>query len=270
VNVVWLDGIFLSAEEAKIPALSPAVLYGEGLFETLRVYGGYPFGLDQHLSRMRASAAVLGLPVPATLGRIGTIARELVERNQAPECVLRVTALTGVGGTAHLLLSLRPLPQDLRLDQERGVAAATAGAGRFPLAAHKTTSYLRYLEAARASGAWEAILTQDGQVLEGSRSNVFAVLRRELVTPPADGHILAGITRRILLGLAAGADLAPRERPLALAELSDCRALLLTNSVIEVVPVAALDGRPVGAVRDPSVVCLQELYRERVRTEAGA
>jgi branched-subunit amino acid aminotransferase/4-amino-4-deoxychorismate lyase len=276
-EVVFLDGALVPAEKAAVPALSRAVLYGEGLFETFRTYDGRPFALPDHLARLTRSARELGVPLPKDLLTIDGAIAELLARNRLTDGVVRVSVLAGEadGGfagrakTAHLLAIARPLPKGLDEERARGVAAVTARAGSLPLAAHKATAYLRSVAAARGRvgrSAREVLLIDDaGNVLEGATSNVFAIVRDALVTPPADGRILPGVTRRIVLSIAADTGLPHREHPLTPKLVAAADGLLLTNSVIEVLPVVTLDGRSLGRGKPPSLAkMLHDLYRERV------
>jgi branched-chain amino acid aminotransferase len=153
---------------------------------------------------------------------------------------------------ATRVILLRPLPADLARDLARGIGARTFREERAtgPIAAIKATSYLPSviaLRAARRAGAREAIfVAPSGQVREGAASSVFARVGNAMITPPADGRILPGIMRALILALARKEALPVRERTLRAADLERAREIFITNAVREIVPVVRLDGRPVG------------------------
>jgi branched-subunit amino acid aminotransferase/4-amino-4-deoxychorismate lyase len=280
-EVISLDGSFVSADKARLPALSRAVLYGEGLFETVRTYGGRPFALARHLARLEASALTLGIPLPAELAGVQRVITRLLLRNKLSDAVVRISVLagepSGIGLSApasgsHLLIITRDVPPTLDEERERGVSAVTLDAGSLPLSAHKTTSYLRSVAAARGHpGAREVLFVDEGgRILEGATSNVLALFGTRIVTPPADGRILPGVTRQILLDIAGKAGLKVQQRPLAARKALDADGLLITNSVIELLPVIELDGRAIGGSRPhPITRLLHGLYRDRVSAELG-
>lgn len=275
-GVVYLDGSFVSADRARLPVLSRAVLYGEGLFETLRTYDGRPFALDEHLARLELSAQTLAIPLPANLARAPRVIPRLLARNALSDAVARISVLAGrsaeglptAADRSHLLITVRKIPAALERERTRGIRAVTLSAGSLPLSAHKTTSYLRGIAALRGHAEAREVVYIDeaGRILEGATSNLFVLLGSLLVTPPADGRILPGITRRIVLEIAAGAGLKVRQKPLPARIAVGADGVLITNSVIELLPVVELDGRAIGGGRPhPLTNVLHGLYRELVR-----
>jgi branched-subunit amino acid aminotransferase/4-amino-4-deoxychorismate lyase len=281
-RVVFLDGSFISAEKARLPVLSRAVLYGEGLFETLRTYEGRPFALDEHLARLEESARTLAIPLPSNLDRVARAIPRLLSRNGLSDAVVRISVLAGlsadglaaISSRSHLLIAVRGIPASLERERTRGVAAVTFNAGVLPLAAHKTTSYLRSIAAVRGNAglrgnahAREVIFVDTaGRILEGATSNVFAFFGALIITPPADGRILHGVTRQIVLDIAEMAGMKVRQKPLGTKNAGEADGLFITNSVIELLPVVTLDGRAVGMGRPHHLTkVLLGLYRERVR-----
>jgi branched-subunit amino acid aminotransferase/4-amino-4-deoxychorismate lyase len=277
-GLVLLDGEIVPAAEARVPALSRAVLYGEGLFETLRLYGGRPFGLDLHLERLRRSATELDIPLPRLDGMSGALA-DLAARNGLPDGAARISVLAGEGDggfastarASHLLVTCRPLPPGLEADRRAGVAAATAPAGSTPLAAHKATAYLRSVRASRGAAAREVLLLDDdGRILEGAASNVFALTPAGLHTPPADGRILPGVTRALVLDIARDAGIDVVEAPLDLSVVRRSHGLFVSSSVIELLPVVTLDELPVaGGTPHGIVALLHRGYRALVKRDTG-
>jgi branched-subunit amino acid aminotransferase/4-amino-4-deoxychorismate lyase len=275
-GLVYLDGSYISAERARLPVLSRAVLYGEGLFETLRTYEGQPFALGEHLARLERSARTLAIPLPADLAGIERAIPRLLSRNALSDAVVRISVLAGrsadgfaaIARRSHLLIVVRGIPASLERERARGVAAVTFNAGSLPLAAHKTTSYLRSIAAVRGHAGIREVLFVDeaGRILEGATSNVFALLGNLIVTPPADGRILPGVTRQIVMEIAGKAGMRVQQRHLGTRIAVKADGVLITNSVIELLPVVALDDRAVGGGRPhPLTKVLHGLYRERVR-----
>jgi branched-chain amino acid aminotransferase len=252
-RTVWIDGRLCRGDEATLSLFDRGARDGEGLFETLRVYDGRPFLWERHMERLVLSAAVLGFPVPASPVALRAALDQVLAVSDLRDAVVRITVTRGIPGG-------RPTRTGAWLDAEpisgrrwRGTRAGAAAVvvSRRPFApgslgAHKTTSRLAYhlaSEEARVAGADEALLVTDaGEVLEGAASNVFAMTGGEVITPPLTAGILPGITREIVLRLCGTLGIPAHERTLTLAALRSATEMFLTNSVQEVVPVAALDG----------------------------
>ncbi|GAB4257312.1 MAG: branched-chain-amino-acid transaminase [Deferrisomatales bacterium] len=264
---------------ARISAFDRGFLYGEGLFETLRLYGGRPFGLRAHWARLEASAAFLGLPLPPE-DPAEAVAR-VARANRLEDAAVRLTLTRGElprgprpgpGGTARLVVQVRPLPADLTERQRRGVAGCRLPwplrARGNPLHRHKTLGYLTSIVALGAAppGAEPILENAHGQVAEGATSNVFWVRRSRLCTPHPEAGCLPGITRALVLDLARFSGMDVEEGLFDWTGLVQAEEAFLTNSVAEVVPLIAVDGRPVGTGTPGAVTrSLQRGYRQRVR-----
>lgn len=274
---VSINGRLLPRGRARVSVADGGFLHGDGVFETIRLYAGKPLFLEEHLDRLTAGAAMIGLVCPTG----ETIRREidrLVRANRVRgDAVCRLSLSRAPHGrtgrnAATRVIFLRALGEETARDFERGVHARTLGFERAagPSAALKTLSYLPSLLALRAAdltGAAEAIFISSGDiVLEGATTNVFARVGDVFITPPADGRILPGVMRRRLLSL--GGESAPsiREAPLEREALLAAPEIFLTNAVRELTPVIRLDGRPVGGGRPgPFTRALQERWRALVR-----
>lgn len=248
-------------DTAVVRADDLGLLRGEAVFETVRVAGGRPAFLPEHLARLGRSAARLELPLPA--GWPELVAHLLAE---APEPlradgVLRLVCTRGAPGQPPLAFGLlTPVPAETVRAREQGVRAVTltlgvaAGAraaAPWLLGGVKCTSYavnMASLRHAAGEGCEDAIwLSSDGQVLEAPTSSVAWVTGGTLVTPPAaEVGVLAGTTVAAALDLLAGPELAtPGEvRPGTAAELAAADEVLLLSSIRGVAPVVQLDGRP--------------------------
>lgn len=254
-------------EHATLGVLDRGFLFGDSVFETQRTARGRPVAWAQHLARLRRSAAGLGIAVPWSDAELTAIADATHTATGNPESVLRVIVTRGGGpllldprraGPPTLIVLALPLQLPAEADYVRGLRARLVDAIKVPAAALdptiKTGNYLPNLQALRLAldaGDDDAILrTPAGDVAEGATSNVFAVVAGGLRTPPVSAGILPGITRAIVLGLAAGLGLPAREARLAPDELRAADEVFLTSSVRGPIAVAALDGRPVGPGRE--------------------
>lgn len=254
-RTLWINGRLCRGEEAKLSLFDRGARDGEGLFETLRVYGGQPFLWERHMERLVLSAAVLGFPVPASPVALYQALDQVLAAEGLGDAVARITVTRGIipGGRptrTGAWIEAEPLAARLWRGTRAGAATVILSKRPFepgPLGPHKTTSRLAYhlaREEARVARADETLLvTPAGEVLEGAVSNVFAAVGGEVVTPPLASGILPGITRALVLRLCAAAGIAAREQVLTLAELRAADEVFLTNSVQEVVAVGVLDGR---------------------------
>ena len=276
--VAYINGRFVHTARARVSALDRGLLYGDGLFETLRIYRGMPFALDAHLRRIRASGRRIGLTVPGAAKFWEGIIRDLLRRNRvgAADIALRLTVTRGVGGDGLLppsrvkptiLITLRSLDPDLPRLSKRGVRVTLLpfhpGIGAL-LAGVKTVDYLTALigkQLARRRGAYEGIYcTPVGQILEGTTSNIFIVRRRSLLTPPLAAGILPGVTRHLVMGLAVRLGLSVRERVLTTRDLETADEAFLTSTAIEILPIRSLDQRRIGDELRPVTRQLQTTF----------
>lgn len=242
MNLASLDGAISAADEARIPVTDEGLLRGDGVFEVLRVYAGRPFALADHLDRMERSASNLMLGVEVDRAAFERDARALLEQRGGEEFggCLRLVLTRG----GRRLLLTEPLPAT----KERVRLAAVTYAPTRVLDGVKSLSYASNMLAgrlARERGFDEALLvTPHGRVLEAPTSTFFwADADGVLSTPPLDDHILASITRRIVLEVCD-----VRERPVALDDLlAGASEAFLASTTREVQPVAAIEGRDLGA-----------------------
>jgi branched-chain amino acid aminotransferase len=286
-SLVAIDGHAVLAEQATISVFDRGFLYGDSVFETLRTYGGVPFALEEHLQRLARSAARVLIELPASHEQIALEILETVRAAGNPESMIRVMVTRGVGDSLGLdpglarqprrVVIVTPLEPPPARFYEQGIRVIGYHTERLAdeteASGAKLGNYLMAvlgMRAAREAGADEAlILDRQGNVLEGSTSNVFAVFGQKLVTPPGDAAILLGITRARVLGLAAELGLAIEERPLSLSELCAADEAFITSTIREIVPVVQVDRRTIGTGRPgPTTLSLLRRFREKLNNSA--
>ena len=248
---------------ADEPVLYPddqALQRGRAAFETLRVYGGRPFGLPEHLDRLVASAGRIGLP---EVGRdeLEQLARLALAEGKADECVLRLYWTGGREGEdrATALAMVSPLPdgyEELRarglrlISLELGVDAALRASSPWLLGGVKSTSYAVNMAAeaeAKRRGADDAVfVSSEGIVLEGPVTNLWWRVGATLYTPALELGILAGVTRSQILRSAGALGYSVEEGRFPLERLAAAEEAFTSSSVREIMPAVRLDGSPIG------------------------
>jgi branched-chain amino acid aminotransferase len=277
-GMVYLNGDLVPAAEARVSVFDRGFLYGDGVFETVRAYGGRLFMAEAHHARLVRSAAWAGIALP--FDRAGFVRILELALGDRRDALVRLTVTRGEGppvpdpakaGTPTVLGVARPAPE---ADFERGIALAT-GPWRVAHGQAKVISHVGAVVAlgeARRRGADEAVrLNPAGEVAEGSVSNLFGVWAGTLATPPLDAGILAGITRGIVLDLARRGALCVMERTIRPEALRKAQELFVTSTGWEVMPVTALDGAPVGGGKPgPVTARLANLFRDTAKEATGA
>ncbi len=300
--LVFLNGRFVTEEQAVVSVFDRGFLYGDGLFETLRVFGGKPFRWAQHWERFRRGAGFLGMKIPFPADALRGYAEQLISENQLPDSLLRLTLSRGVGARGYspqgadrptLAMTLHPLPGAPNsgsahsesgvagVDREAGVPNAECPPGwrlitssfRLPagesLAQFKTCNKLPQILAraeADAAGADEALLLNtDGFVVEATSSNLFWIASEAVCTPPLTSGILAGVTRAVVLEICRSLGLKCLEINAKPEELKQAQGVFLSLSSWGVVPAQSLDGR--GLQPSPLIETIRLAYWQLVRGE---
>ena len=260
---IYLDGKFVSEDEAKVSVFDHGLLYGDGVFEGIRLYGGKIFRLEQHLDRLFASAKAIMLQIPMTKQALVETCCETCVRNKLSDGYIRLVVTRGVGylglnpfkcknPTVFIIASTIELyPEEV---YRKGLNLITAGTLRnSPAALSPAIKSLNYLNNILAkieavnSGTVEALmLNADGYVAECTGDNVFVVRNGGLRTPPISAGSLNGITRAVVMELAAKMGIAVSEPNLTRYDVMTAEECFLTGTAAEIVPVATLDGRPIG------------------------
>ena len=241
-RVAVVDGALVPEGSAAISPFDRGLLYGEGVFETLRTYRKRVFAWDEHAARLERSAVLLGVAIPCSRAVLESETRAALERFVGGEAIVRLIVTAGDRGAATRVVLVEPFAPAARYDD--GVAIVTRKSGALRDA--KTTSYLENLlarRAARAESADETVFFDErGELLEGATSNVFVVEGQRLRTPPLDGRILAGVTRAHVLACARRVGLDVDEGVVAATSLASADEAFLTSTLRELLPIARVDG----------------------------
>ncbi len=285
--VVWLNGEIAEEAEAFIPALDRGVLFGDGLFETIRAYHGRPFRLNRHLARLRRGCEALRLEMPMADADVERIIAELYRINVGTgDAYVRITLTGGAhDGSKHLL---RPGPANLFIVTEpfhgyphevyeRGMALATASARRnstSPLSRLKSNNYLEALIAkqeARDKGAEEALfLNERGEIAEAASANIFWAEDGVVFSPDEGCGLLPGITREAVIELCADMGVECRLGRFPLESLLGAEEAFLTVSTGEIIPISSVDGRPPRlSCPGPFTARVSAAYHQLVARELG-
>ncbi len=284
--VVYLNGCYVRAERAKVSAFDRGFSYGDGLFETIRAYTGWIFGLERHLGRLKKGADQIGIPLEGDVGTWRKVMDGLLRRNrlQDVDASLRLTVTRGpdVMGSLlppdappspTLLLVAKPLDAGIAERQQVGIGAVTVRWGSpFNPLQIKSLDYLYNMLAmahAKHEGAAEALFVgADGCAIEGTTSNVFSVSHGILATPHEGSGLLPGITREVVIELAKREGLIVHEAPVPLDQLLAADEAFLTGSLKEITPLIAIDGGKIGTGNSgPVTHHLQQCYRAAVEEE---
>jgi branched-chain amino acid aminotransferase len=283
---VWWNGRIVAADEARVSVFDTGFLYGDGVYDTMRSYGGRVFAIERHLARLERSARRVDLQLPPR-AELRRAVEEAVGTNGGGDHAVRITVTRGrlakrldlsSAGAPSVLVSTDPIEPLEDERRRRGIRVAWSRFVRLsahPLAGVKSTNYQVSLFArneARELGTVEVLLpNESGAIVEGAASNVFLVEGRRLVTPPSSAGILCGITREVVLELAAAKGLPVEESVLPRERIEAAGELFMTGTTIQVAPVVEIAGRAVGSGRPgPVALELLDLYVAAVAKDTGA
>jgi aminodeoxychorismate lyase len=256
--IVFLNGEFLPESDAVVSVNDRGFLYGDGLFETMRVVGGKPFRIAQHLERLVRGADFLRINLSFTPKEIQKFAEQLVTRNLMPDAVLRVALSRGSGERGYspkgadeptLVMTLHPAPPLDRVIEWSLVMSTYRIPAADPLASFKTSNKLLQIMAraeAEEKGADEALLINtNGEVAETASGNLFWVYQDKICTVPTGRGALPGITRAIVLEICQSLGLETNKRVIKPEALRHSQGIFISQSVLGIVPVTSFDGVPV-------------------------
>jgi len=283
--LVYVDGKMVPKEEAVVSVFDHGFLYGDGVFEGIRVYEGNVFRLREHIDRLYESANTIALEIPMTRDQMIGATLETVAVNRKKDVYIRLVVSRGPGDlgidpakcrrpTIVIIAdSISLYPQEL---YDNGAVLVTASVRRIPMESLdpriKSLNYLNNILAkieAKRAGALEAImLNHHGLVAECTADNLFMIKHGTLKTPDLMQGALGGITRAAVLDLARKAKIPSAETVLALHDLYNADECFLTGTGAEIMPVVKIDGRVIGDGRPgPVTRDLTARFRELVVTE---
>ncbi len=280
---VYINGKFVDKEDAKISVFDHGLLYGDGVFEGIRVYGGKVFKLDEHVDRLYESARYIWLDIPMGKEALKEAILEGVRVNGLEEAYVRVVVTRGVGtlgldpdkcNEPSVIIIVDEIAIYPPETYEKGMEIVTAATRRnIPEGLNCRVKSLNYLNNILAkiegknAGVPEALmLNQEGFVAEATGDNVFIVKDGVLKTPPESAGILRGITRDVVMDLARGMGYSVLEVDLTRFDVFTADECFLTGTAAEVVPVVKVDGRPIGDGRPgPVTMSIRRKFLETVR-----
>ena len=260
--LIFLNGQFVPEERAVVSVFDRSFLYGDGLFETMRVFHGKPFRWEQHIERLQRGADFLGIKLPFTPEALLGFADELIAKNNLPDALLRLTLSRGVGVRGYspkgaenpiLVMSLHPAPAFDAGNPPRWklITSSHRLPANEPLAHYKTCNKLVQILAraeADAAGADEALLLNtDGFVVEGASSNLFWIEGNAVCTPPLAAGILPGVTREVILEICQELEHEVRETNITVEKLRAADGMFISLSSVGVVETNSLDREMVKA-----------------------
>jgi len=282
---IYLDGKFVDEADAKISVFDHGLLYGDGIFEGIRLYEGNVFRLDRHLKRLANSAKAIMLELPHTSAEISEIICETCRQNKLTDAYIRLVITRGVGDlglspwscanpSMFVIASKITLyPQE---HYDNGLAIVTLPTRRINAAAlPPTVKSLNYLNnilgkiEAKQAGALEGIMLNDqGYVAECTADNVFIVQDGEILTPSSSQGALKGITRGTIFDIAVELNMPIREVNMTRYDVWCADECFLTGSGAKVIPVSKLDGRVIGSGKPgPATQQIIASFRRRVTVE---
>jgi branched-chain amino acid aminotransferase len=270
---IWLDGNLVDQQDAKISVFDHGLLYGDGVFEGIRVYSNRVFELDAHIRRLYESAKAIRLTIPINRDELVNAVEQTVKANGITDGYIRLVVTRGIGtlglnpfvckNSSIFIIadSIQLYPEEL---YEKGMKVISATTVRnHPLAIPPQAKTLNYLNNILAkiesldNDVPEAIMyNHEGYVAEASGDNVLIVKDGIIYTPPAEAGALPGITRSIVIKLAKEENLQVVEKNLTKFDLYVCDEFFLTGTAAEVIGIVEIDGRTIGDGRPGPITCL--------------
>ena len=274
--LLYLNGEMVDESEAKISVNDRGFVFADGIYEVIRVFGGQPFEMQRHIDRLERSAAAIRLTLDPSAEEIGTIALDLLAREDAQEAQIYIQVTRGVAPRSHgipggvtpgTLIAIRSVlapPAEILKNGGAGITVPDDRWARCDVKAIGLTANVLARTRAVDVGAYEAIFVRDGYVTDAASCNVFAVFGTTLMTAPCTNYILWGITREVTLELAREDGIDTLEASFRVEQLREADEIFVTGTSSGIVPIMMLDGAVVGSGRvGPVTRRLMELYELR-------
>jgi branched-chain amino acid aminotransferase len=280
---VYINGLLYEKADAKISVYDHGLLYGDGVFEGLRIYSGKVFRLREHIDRLYESARHIKLEIPLSPEQMTQAVIDTVKANQKQEGYIRLVITRGAGylgldprktSEPQVIIIVDDISLYPKEMYDNGMELVTVSTIRnHPNALNPRIKSLNYLNNILAkieavlAGAPEALmLNHKGEVAECTGDNVFLAKHGVLRTPPLDAGILEGVTRNAVLGLARSAGIPVQETALTRHDVYTADECFLTGTAAEVIPVVKCDGRPIGTGKPgPITRQLREAFHRLTR-----
>ena len=280
-GLIYFNGILLSEKEVGLPLKDRGYLYGEGLFETLKATGGcIPF-LPEHLERLFDSLETLRFKLNVSAAKLEFAVYQTLYHNHLKDAYIRLNLSREnkelgdpePGEKFNLIVMVQPIKKPNKKIMEQGSQAILFKDFKIcpsPLTRVKSTNYLPYLTVKRFAqdqGVEEALLSNpNGNLVEGASTNLFLWNGKQWLTPPIGDGALPGVTRRVLLELMKRHKIPHSEQSLTPQDLSGAEEALLTNAIVEILPLTGWEGHPInGGGIGSQTQRLQELLREEIQ-----
>ncbi len=259
-EIAYVNGKFLPLEHATVHVEDRGFQFADGVYEVVRTYGGKPFASGEHLARLFRSLAAIEMKIPLDAKRLESVIEEGVRRAGFAEAVIylqitrgRAPRHRGMPKDAEptIVMTVRELPARAARLREDGIAVITVPEFRWKRSDIKSIALLPSVlayEMAKKAGAGDTVFVEDdGTVNESTAGNIFIVTRNCLRTPPKSTHILAGVTRDKILEAARAEGVEVTEGRITKADLYAADEMFLTSTTTEVMPVIAVDKKPLGS-----------------------
>ncbi|MDO8825684.1 D-amino-acid transaminase [Methylophaga sp.] len=256
---VYLNGEFLPADKAQVSVYDRGYLLGDGVYEVIPVYAGKAFLLERHLQRLQNSLDGVRIENPHSEEQWTQTINDLIAKNNGGDQSLYLQVTRGVAPRDHIfpvgvapsvfMMSnpLHPVAESWKIEGIKAITTADIRWMRCDIKAITLLANSLMKQQAQDAGAQEALLIRDNYLTEGSASNAYAVIDGVIFTAPKDEKVLPGITRDLIIELAAQADMPMHERAVSESALRNADEIWISSSTKEVVPVTLLDGEIVGS-----------------------
>jgi branched-chain amino acid aminotransferase len=282
-SLCWINGSIIPADQASISVYDHGLLYGDGIFEGLRFYSGKTFMLQAHLQRLQQSASAIALTLPYSLTQIQQAIEQLIERFDRDSGYLRLVVTRGKGTLGIDPLKCKQASLFIIADElsvvnaqhlDQGIKLHVAQTRRMPAQCLdpkiKSLNYLNNILArieANHAGMDEALmLNLDGYVSEGSVDNIFIIKDGELKTPPLSDGLLAGVTRGVIIEIAAELGLSCTQSSLTVTDLKRADECFLTGTGAELIAVSQIDDYVYPTASKPLMPDIRDAFQLRIQS----